>query len=188
MTDTETAGDIAGAAASPEQPQTLLPKLAEFGELYLREKRMEAELKRLKAERAALAPAAEQELLQSGQARAPLATGVTVYTETKLYAGRAKIDPDGPDRDDNKVATDVVIEAMKANGLGHMVSESYNANTLKSYFRNQYDTLMAEKREAAEANGIDPETVDVEPNELLPPGLQGVLVVNEVRTLKAVKS
>lgn len=160
--------------------------LQQFADLALEEKDLKVQMDAIKAKKAAIAPAAQAELMLAGLKNAPLASGITVFVETKLWAKAVRIyGPDGvtPLLDDKKKEMPdwpTACAGLRDEGLGEYVGETFNVQSLSAYFR-QLRKEVAEQREL-------PTVEAVEPDELLTPGLAQAIILSDAETLKATRN
>lgn len=144
-------------------------------------KRLEAAGKKAKGKAAELNDRVLAALEEVGLQNAPLAGGVTVYQERVLWAGN-----DADDEEDADAAYERACNALEEAGLGEYVQRRYNVQSLSGYFREEERRLEAEIRER---DGLPPDQpVDVDPADLIPEPLQGVVKVSEVVKAKAKQS
>jgi hypothetical protein len=173
--------------------------LQEFGEIKVDEDRLRREHSAAETKRKKLEPRVREELTAAGFQRVGLERGITVYMERQLWAGLdgegigeppAPGDLDeGPDEGAEQDVTDyqyeVACDALERAGLGHLVQRRFNTQSLSAHFRR----IEEEAEEAyREENGLEPDApVALEPEQLLPPELVGVLKLTEKFTAKAIK-
>lgn len=154
--------------------------LRRFAELALEEKDLKARLDAVKARKARLEQPAMDELLTAGLANAPLTIGITVYVETTLWAKACRmLGPDGqPVIESGREKPDWprACAALERAGLGEYVGPQFNVSSLSAFFREQ-------RRELEERLGRP-----AAPEEVLSPGLEGYVDLNDVVKLKAVRN
>lgn len=143
-------------------------------------KAADAAAKRLKDWRAGMEDRVLEALEQIGVQRAPLTGGPTIYRSRELWAGNA-VD------EDDEISTDDAYErtcaALEKAGLGQYVQTRYNVQSLSAYFREREKELEAEIRDR-DGLGLD-DPVAVDPEDLVPEPLRGVLKISEVVKPKA---
>lgn len=159
--------------------------LGQFGQLALEEKALKVKMDEVKAKKAAIADAAKAELMLAGLINAPLEIGITVFLETKLWAKACRLlGPDGlPLLDENKKEKPdwpTSCAALKHEGLGEYVGETFHTGALSSYFRKERENI-AEAEQLPHAHAVDLDR-------LLPPRLRGAIILSDVETLKAVRN
>ena len=140
-----------------------LAQFSEFQQLTERKAAIDAELKGIKARLADLEPKLLAFFEDMGM-QSVKANGRTFYIHRQLWAGKLA------DADAHAFA-----EAMRAIGLGDMVKESVNAQTLSSWVREQAAELEP---------GSSPEEIVA----ALPEGLRGLMKVSEVFSVRSRKS
>ena len=161
MVDTQ----VAELERSPQPMDTdgglpALGQLKRFVALDKRKRRLEEELKSVKAELEDLRPAVLDYFRTSGTQKQTL-DGVTVYLHRQLWAGREE------GVDGTKAAA-----ALTLADLGYLVEPKFNTQSLSAFFREQ-EQLRDDL---------------VDPADLLPPVLRGIIKLSEtfdVRTRKA---
>lgn len=151
------------AKADEEIKSNGLTQFTEFQALTERKAAIDAELKGIKARLADLEPRLLEFMTEMGM-QSIKAGGRTFYIHRQLWAGKLA------DADPHQFA-----EIMRALGLGDMVKESVNAQTLSSWVREQ----------AAELDGAaTPEEIVA----ALPEELRGIVKISEVYSVRSRKS
>lgn len=140
-------------------------------------KRLEAISKRAKERRDLMNDDVLEALARMEVKNAPLAGGPTVFQERTLWAGTAM------ETDDTDAAYDAACDALEAAGLGEYVQRRFNVQSLSGYFRERERELEAEARERDGLAADAPVVVD--PDELLPEELVGLVKVTESVKAKA---
>lgn len=197
MTDPPAAGtatpDVARAAAStllrdarsvqPPNAAALKPaeRLQAFALLDAAAKDADAASKLLKALREDMNESVVGALDALGLQRAPLAGGPTIYRSRELWAGLDL--PDDVDDDEKAAIRERACQALKDEGLDDYVQEGFNSQSLSGYFRDREREL---EDDARERDGLpDDAPVAVDPDDLLPEGLRGVIRLTERVQAKA---
>lgn len=148
-----------------------------FGGIDQVAKRFEALAKKSKERRDSLNERVLDTLAAMGVKNAPLQGGPTVFQERTLWAGTAM------ETDDTDAAYSAACDALEAAGLGEYVQRRFNVQSLSGYFRERERELEAEARERDGLAADAPVVVD--PEELLPEELRGLVKVTESVKAKA---
>lgn len=119
-------------------PQTFQAKLAEFVGLEKRRRELEDELKSVEARTAPLQASLLEQFADLGMQSANV-YGLCVYVRLDRYVSKR-----------SGVATETVCEALKVCGLGYMVSDGYNAQSLKSKIKEYQDQQIEVPPQLAE--------------------------------------
>lgn len=133
-----------------------------YAELEVQERKLEASLKAIQQEKAALEPELLDCMAEEGLDRLTL-SGITFFPKRRVFAGPRE----GFARQD-------VARALIESGLSDYVKEDYNANSLSSYVRG----LAAEE---------DPDMAPADIEARLPGPLRAVCSVGEVWQIGARK-
>lgn len=164
----------------------------QFRELQKKKKQVEAVLEKITEQLAICEQAIMAEFEVSGTASVKLETGETVYTHSQYWAkpspiyelddnGERKLDEDGypiikidPDTGEEMYyGKEDIIQAMRSSGLGHLIAEGYNSNSLsgaiREYFKNDDElpeelakVLVTEPTYSIRLRGLKVPPVDVE--------------------------
>lgn len=116
---TDTAPDV--AAETPKG--AFLDQLKRAGELELRRRELEDELKIIAEEYKQLESSLIDQFADAGMQNAR-ASGLTFYVRMDRYCSKK-----------SEFTSDQVCQCLTRNGLGYMVADSYNAASLKSKFK-----------------------------------------------------
>lgn len=133
-----------------------------YAELEVKERELEASLKAVQQEKAALEPELLDCMAEEGLDRLTL-SGITFFPKRRVFAGPRE----GFSRQD-------VASALVRSGLSDYVKEDYNANSLSSYVRG----LAAEE---------DPDMAPADIEARMPAPLRAVCSVGEVWQIGARK-
>ena len=136
-----------------------------FIELDEMRKSKEGELESIKDELKTLEPLLMERFENAGMQSMKSAKGTTLYIRREIWAGAAE------------GAEELLLSSLKAVGLGDMVKEKVNTQTLSAYVRE------VEKERFAGA-AVSPEEI----LKALPGPLQMVLTINEKHSLRTRKS
>lgn len=137
----------------------------EFIDLDTKRKTLEGDVDKLKERMAELEPQIMERFENAGMQSMKSKQGVTVFIRRELWAGAA----DG--------AEVLLLETLKSIGLGDMVKEKCNTQTLSAYIREQ------EKEHFGQAAAKPEELIKV-----LPEPLQAAVAVTEKFSLRTRKS
>jgi len=136
----------------------------QFIELDEKRKKMEGDVDKLKEELQKLEPQIMERFENAGMQSMKSKSGVVVYIRRDLWAGAAE----GADA--------LLLEALKTVGLGDMVKEKVNTQTLSAYIRE------AEREHFAGAASEIPKLISV-----LPEPLRGAVAITEKFSLRTRK-
>ena len=136
----------------------------EFIELDRKRKALEGDVEEVKEKLAELEPQIMQRFENAGMRSMKSTSGVTIYIRRELWAGAAQ---------GSEV---LLLESLKQVGLGDMVKEKVNTQTLSAYIRE------VEKNEFG-GNEVEPEKIV----QALPPGLQTSVAITEKFSLRTRK-
>lgn len=174
-----TSPDADGQTAAAQNPMDIIRR---FGELYLKQKQLEAALDDVKAQRSAIEDAAMIAFTGMDVQRLPLNIGATVYVEEKLWAKAPRIE--GTDQPDNER----FLAGLRLMGLGHYIRETANTNSVSAWFRAELkrreEAMIEEARQRGETDALP----IVEPEDIVPDEARGMVEVAVVHKLKAVKA
>lgn len=136
----------------------------EFIELDAKRKALEGDVDKLKEQLAVLEPQIMQRFENAGMQSMKSKSGVVLYIRRELWAGAAE------------GAETLLLESLKSIGLGDMVKEKVNTQTLSAYVR---------EVERDQFNGAA-QTPDVLAK-ALPPALQAAVAISERYSLRTRK-
>lgn len=169
--------------------------LQEFGEIKVDEDVHKRDYNAAKAKREKLEPRVQEELTHSDLPRVGLRRGITVYLARELWAGidgdaigdpPPVEDPDDQPIDPTDHHYDVACDALERVGLGQYVQRRFNVQSLSAYFRRAEEEAEDAYREQHGLSADEP--IPLDPQDLLPDELKGVIRLTEKFIAKAVRS
>lgn len=110
-----------------EVPESFRDRLAEYAELQNRKRKHDGELEAIAERLKELEEPLLNDMAEAGIQNVNVA-GLTIYKKTDFYVSKR-----------GEVPTAAIVETMRQHGLGYLVSEGYNANSLKSVIREWRD-------------------------------------------------
>lgn len=119
--------------------------LDQYVDLTARKRDLETQVNILKKQLAPLEAQLVEELAQEGLRSKTTSGGTTVYLIRKIYA-RA-----------GEAGKPAACKALRAAGLGDLVEESFNTNTLSAHFRQQAKAFIEEHGHGASLDQLLPE-------------------------------
>lgn len=105
----------------------------EYADLELEKRRLDRRLKKVKGRMKQLEPRLKQQLDETGMRNVPLTGKGTIHLNRGGWARVVKSNPDADSPSDADKAR--AIAALKAAGLGDLISEGFNTQTLSGVFR-----------------------------------------------------